>query len=127
MDGLIVYLIAVADRLGTATGVCSILCGIAVAIGLFVSLVAADDQKASKSALNVSKWFAPYLVISLFLYCAIPSSKALAAVWLLPKVIGNEDVQGTLEALPRASRKLLESYIEDVIDGEKETVQKESK
>lgn len=98
---LLVYLVGIADNLQIALNTICIICGI-VCIVCFLRLTEATTNQIA-SIKKIFFRFAVGFFIFIFLCAAVPSSKTLGAMVLIPAIINNEQVQdiskNTLDAL----------------------------
>ena len=67
------------------------------------------------------RWYRGFIITAIastLLFVAVPSTKEAVAIWFIPKVINNEDVQGSIEKLPKFANKYLEEQLKEYIEGD---------
>ena len=60
-----------------------------------ISLITQSDRDKSDhiAASNIFKWTAPIFVFGTLISCFVPNSKEAAAIWAIPKVVNNPQMQ----------------------------------
>jgi len=68
---------------------------IAVVIAGFVSAVTNNPSEEDDhiAATRIFKWSLPFFIFGIFTLSFVPSTKEVAAIWAIPKVINNPQVQ----------------------------------
>lgn len=90
-------------------------------ITVVVILMCALDGDYSWEDIIGWKWYrglAITAIISILSFVAVPSTKEAVAIWLVPKVVNNEDVQGSISKLPKFANKYLEEQLKEYTEGE---------
>lgn len=90
-------------------------------ITVVVILMCALDDGYSWEDIIGWKWYrglAITAIISILSFVAVPSTKEAVAIWLVPKVVNNEDVQGSISKLPKFANKYLEEQLKEYTEGE---------
>lgn len=123
MSGWFVYGLTVIGRLNE---VCSIVCivtlfaVIGVSIVFFLMKSGRDDDEAALCA----KWNKRLVVVFLLcgmIYLFVPTGKELAAIYLIPKIVNNEQVQQVPDNALKLLNLKMEEWIEETagVEGEK--------
>jgi uncharacterized membrane protein len=79
-----------------------VLLGIPLAIGcilMLLALIAASDSHDEKLARKLYIYGIALFCSAMAVLCATPSSKTLAALYVLPPLINNEEVQGDFKEI----------------------------
>ena len=118
-----IYLMGIVDDIKTVCGVFGFLFGIGFLISVFVVFVfhrdvierpdnvsCKADYMIAKKARNYLLLFVPLLFIGVFL----PSSKTIAAMYLIPKIANNESVQQIPSKALEVMNKSLDAWIKDL-------------
>ena len=82
-----------------------------------ITIGADEDCKAGASYIKKAirplfKWTFPILIISSFLYVAFPTTKQAAAIYFVPKVINNKQIQ----KMPNKLVELANSWMDEQIN-----------
>lgn len=91
------YLFTRLEMINLISGLFSFVFGIVTAIvtAMFFimwaenSRIYEDERKAAKKALKI---FCPLFIMNLFVYAAIPTQKEMAAIFVVPKILSEENV-----------------------------------
>jgi len=121
-----VYLVVVADRVVQVGAAVAVAGGILSIVGVIVWAIAVTppkchgDDEAKTIAKCVLKFALPIFFVGLLIVTFIPNTKEIAAIYLIPKIVNNEEVK----AVPDNALKLLnlkmEEWIEETVgEGEK--------
>ena len=114
-----IYLVGVIDNLGCLFMLVGCLCMAAALIsaGVFVCMLA-DGPDGHREALErlrgVIRYTAPTALLCMVLLCLIPTSKTLAAMYVLPPLVNNDVVQ---KDIPEIIRLKLANWIDDLRAG----------
>lgn len=90
-------------------------------IMIIVLSICESDYEGGMKALFSSGWFKAVIITAVtsgLLFFAIPTPKEAVAIWLVPKIINNEDVQGSIEKLPKFANKYLEKELIEFMKGD---------
>jgi len=110
---LFIYLLGVVDGIISAVTFILIM-GVILAIPLFINLLISIDDKKDNVTL-LKKWFyrtAAVVIMSSVTLILTPSSKTLAAMYLVPKIAENK----TMQNLPKKLEKIVNLKLDDWID-----------
>ena len=120
MSTLTVYLFVMMDKIGIGL---IILTGVMVG-GYLIGALCMDteDPKERQRAKRWRNTFAVAFFIIGFVAIAVPSTKQFAAIYLIPKVVNNEDVRAMSGDAMKAMRAKFEEYL-DSLDPVKEVVE----
>lgn len=131
MSWFIVYLIVILDGVHVGMKVASVLSGLLWATCAFASIVIGNgaavtenDKKIAIRARKLSKMALVVFIACSFVYVFAPNTKQAAAIYLIPKVVNNEDVQNVSKDGVRLLKEKLNSYLSDfdVVEKSKEHV-----
>ena len=114
MTWQMVYWITRLDALKIVLAVCAVACvviGIVCLIGLMSSAIDEDGEKAKRWG-KQSIWPIVLFLVFLLFDAFLPSTKEACAIYLIPKVVNNEEVQ----KVPQNALKLLNAKLEEWID-----------
>jgi hypothetical protein len=111
-----VYLLVKLTAIGTFFGVTAIILGSCGFVGTVMYALEAESYRPSK---NLKTW-KPYLknawigtVIFAILCVATPTTKQAAVIWLLPKIVNNEQVQAVPEKALKLLNKQMDEWLEE--------------
>lgn len=119
-----IYLISVADKV-----LCSVIPVATLSFGVFcvscfLSVVVCETNEERRKGKLVAKTTGIVFVLSASLGLFVPSSKTIAAMYVLPAIVNNEHIQNatgnTLELLERLTKDWLKDTIkeQDIKQGE---------
>ena len=116
MSWLFVYLLVKLTAMVHFFSITAAVLGSCGLIGTIMYFLEADSYRPSESILKLK----PYLknmwvgtVIFALLAVATPTTKQGAVIWLLPKVVNNEQVQAVPEKALRLLNNQLDEWLED--------------
>jgi hypothetical protein len=122
MSGWFVYGIIVFGNLGSACAIVSVLSSIGIII-LSIFWKVFNSECDERLAAGVAKWIRGLIVtllICIVMAIFIPSTKELAAIYLIPKIVNNEQVQQVPDAALKLLNLKMEEWIKDTVgEGEK--------
>ena len=99
MLALIIYLLSIVEDLKLLLLIYGLL-GLTVIGVVFLLLVLEEELKNFlENNLKILKKIIISLVVSLVLFILMPDSKTIAAMYLIPKIVNNEQVKKTLKKL----------------------------
>lgn len=110
MSTSIVYLFVIMDGLVAGLFTALVCAGIAVAIGL-CCLMEESSIEAGKKWL---KWSLPAFILMGLLTIATPNTKQFAAIYLVPKIVNNEDVRAISGDALKMVRMKFEAYLNNI-------------
>jgi len=121
---LMIYLLSVLDIIICVEVAFSVLLGVFIIISSLTYVLTIDDNYIEKATENFKKLFMEYknrliIVFAILLLFGIftPNSKTISAMYLLPKIIANKDVQ----EIPSKAVKVLNSKLNEWIEDYTET------
>jgi hypothetical protein len=131
ISSLSIYFISIADNIRdviTVVSVFSVLIGIVGLTGYIVCLCSDDDcaenipifRKILKSCIVA-------ICISSLMSIVVPSSKSLAAIIIIPKIVNNEKVQDITDNTLNILQSLTVKWVNDLNSNKEKTEQKEIK
>lgn len=108
-----IYWLTRLDNICVFLGVLWVLSLVAVGVALFIGIfgLIEDDDEIKSGIKQVLRYFVPIAIILSIPAIFLPSTKEYAAIWLIPKVINNEQVQ----KVPEQALKLLNLKVEQWI------------
>jgi hypothetical protein len=119
--GLLVYLISIVDNMiGLFIGM-AVASGIAIVVGFIFKAISIDcrhtsideDQLATKAIKIGTIFFSIFLPLSIF----SPSSKVVAAMYLLPKVVENDKVRKMPDKVLKLFDAKLDQWVAETLKG----------
>lgn len=93
---LVIYLISICDSIQnvTITGVIIVATGfVMLGIAFIGAVVTGEDETETKLKPLLTRWLAVPLIVCTILAVFIPSSKTVAAMYVMPKIAQSETVQ----------------------------------
>ena len=138
--GLLIYLISLVDRIICLLTIYSMITGIAlctlIPIAWYYSTAVCPWRKDGDYYTpwqNIKLYFAGWsksfkkfgisVIITICLAALIPSSKTIAAIYLIPK-LAKSDSAATLSRIPNKALQVFESKLDEYIDGFKVSTNK---
>jgi hypothetical protein len=116
MSAWTVYFISMADRLNAAAQVVIIICGLGVALSFAINYLVYGIDVADKKILSiVSGWCIVLLLIFAPIAIFVPSTGALTAMYIIPKLTQSEQTK----QLPEKALKLLDVVIANMTKSDK--------
>lgn len=110
MSTLIVYLFVIMDNLVIGLFGALVCAGIAVIIGL-CCLIEDSSKEAGKKWL---KWSFPAFILMGLLVIATPNTKQFAAIYVVPRIVNNEDVRAISGDALKMVRIKFEAYLDSI-------------
>lgn len=107
MSSLTLYLLVVCGNVGMATLIVA-LAGTVVLF--FLGAAIGGDILDSNKLLQTYKKFTIFIAIMWAVTCLVPSQKEIAAIYIIPKVINNEDIS----KLPSNLAELANEWIKEL-------------
>jgi hypothetical protein len=124
MSWFIVYLIVILDGIVSGIHVLAIISAVVACISMAVKVIVGSSDKLTEGEQRMvsgaRKLFRVTIVLCLvfsFIYMFTPTSKQAAAIYLIPKVVNNEDVRDISKSGAKLLKEKLNSYL-DEFDGE---------
>lgn len=115
----IIYLISLVDGFRKLTMCLSLLGGIIAIVTWGVGKGNEDfDEEFSKLMVQIFKFCRIIFFITIPFALFLPSSKTIAAMYLIPKIISNEDVQKVPDKVLTIMNGKLDQWIDDMKEGE---------
>lgn len=121
MSGWLIYFITRMEYIQGMLGVmvCAGIASSLMALIFWVCSVDNGDKDIENLARHLFfKRILPALFISAILFCLIPGTKDMAAIYLIPKIVNNEQIQKIPDNTLNLLNSKLEAWIEDVIPSE---------
>lgn len=111
-----IYLISTVDALCKALGLLAVFALVGFIISIIIMLVAVDmgDDNMVRRAQYAFKTAIPICIISTLLAIFIPSSKTLAAMYVLPAIAKNEQLQNFAGNSLKALELLSKQWVKDL-------------
>lgn len=119
-----IYLVSLADKIVDPAGCIACIAFVVLLFVASISLACCDDQEEIKKAKIALKLLCVIVVVCGSFAVFIPSSKTIAAMYVLPAIVNNEHIQNatgnTLEFLEKLTKDWLKDTIkeQDVKQGE---------
>lgn len=120
-----IYLISLVDKIGAITEVIMFLGGLTSAlfftfwmIGKSESYKTEDDDKILKRLWRCFKIAVACVICSTLINTFIPSSKTIAAMYLIPAIVNNEHIQNSTSNALKMLEGLTKEWLEDFIKKE---------
>ena len=120
-----IYLISLVDKIGAISEVIVFLSGLASAIlltfwiiGKSESYKTEDDEKILKRLWRCFKITVTCVICSTLIHTFVPSSKTIAAMYLIPAIVNNEHIQNSTSNALRMLEELTKEWLEDFIKKE---------
>jgi len=125
-----IYIISLADNVCSVAGVgsCFTLFSFLILFVLF-AVHPNDTDDEIKERKMIETWSVRMLacfMVTLSLYVLVPSSKTIAAMYLVPAVVNNEHVQNSAGNALEALEELTKQWMRDMID-KKQSAKKQEK
>jgi hypothetical protein len=114
-----VYWLTRFDAINTAMTVMCVAFGITAIVLLIIGLInrydgySAEDIKLGARVLKIATGFGVATLATMLLFVFIPTTKEAAVIYILPKVVNNEQVQ----KIPAEGLKILEAKFDEWLDG----------
>ncbi len=122
--GWLIYLLGLVDRLGTFCSVVGTFSLIGYIVAFIVYWTAWDDPDVISHAKKARNFFSFPAIICLLIAIFIPSSKTIAAMYLIPKIANNEIVQQIPDKAMNALNLKLDAWIDDMAKTAKDKADK---
>jgi len=120
-----IYFISLVDKIGAISEVAIFLGCIATAAFLFFWLVgkaesykSEEDEKTLKRLWRCLKFASIGLICSVLINTFVPSSKTIAAMYLIPAIVNNEHIQNSTSNALKMLEELTKEWLEDFIKKE---------
>ena len=115
ISGWMIYLITIADNLSCAFCIVTIIVGIVGAICAIIRAVGADnlddgEKKAFNKCIKTCIFIFSFSLLGTVL---VPSGKALAAIYIIPKIANNETLKDEAGEIYKFAKDWLKSTLED--------------
>ena len=110
-----IYLVTLADKIVDPAGC---IAGTALVFSLFVvftMLLGCDTKEEIKKAKSVLKLLCVIVVVCGSLAVFIPSSKTIAAMYVLPAIVNNEHIQNSTGNALEALENLTKEWLKDTV------------
>ena len=126
------YLLTIVDSLTTITGIFSVILGIALVAFIIITIVERydsidDSRKEARIRVKFLEKVRNKLAIIVCILSAIsilvPSSKAIAFIFIAPQIIENGDVKDTFKNIPELT-KLGTEYLKEILKEKIDDTQK---
>lgn len=118
-----VYLLTRVESFGIMFCLISVLTGIIGCIlGLIYVVKGCDDGFNDKETIVLKPYIIKLVIISCItgcLTCFIPSTKEIAAIYLIPKIVNNEKCQAMPEKMMQLLNRKLDQWFEETINFDK--------
>ena len=114
------WMIYFITRLTVIKGSLFVLCLVSTILAVTTFICECDYEGGVKALFN-SRWFKAAIITAItsgLLLIATPTTKEVVAIWLIPKVINNEDVQGSIDKLPKFANEYLEKELIEFMKGD---------
>jgi hypothetical protein len=118
MSYWMMYLITRASSINSVFECIGVISGVAVVVALAILFAVVGDPDASDLSWGkkIVKIGVIVFLISSILSCLVPTTPELAAIYLIPKIVNNEQCQKVPENALRFLNKKLETWISETID-----------
>ena len=120
-----IYLISLVDKVGAISeviiflsGLTSILFFVFWMIGKSESYKTENDEKTLQRLWKFLKVSSICVIFSTLIYTFIPSSKTIAAMYLIPAIVNNEHIQNSTSNALKMLEGLTKEWLEDFIKKE---------
>ena len=126
------YLLTIVDSLTTITGIFSVILGISLVVFIIFTIVERydsidDSRKEARIRVKFLEKVRNKLAIIVCILSAIsilvPSSKAIAFIFIAPQIIENGDVKDTFKNIPELT-KLGTEYLKEILKEKIDDTQK---
>ena len=112
---LTIYLISILDSL-IALGTISIILSTGVAFVIAIAHFASDGFNFPSKIVIILRRLGWIFITSILVTIFVPTSKTAAAMYLIPKIAANEDVQAIGENGLKALRELSGQWAEELVE-----------
>lgn len=115
MISFIIYLIGVLDNILYFVGICLVGLGIGIvliSLGYCIAYVDGGAEEATPYKKTVKNFVIAFIIAGLFVSFT-PSSKTVAAMYLIPKIANNEMINQIPEKALNVLNKKLDSWLEE--------------
>lgn len=132
MTYFVMYLLTIVDSLTTVTSIFSVLLGIALVVFIVFTIaerydIIGDSRKEARIRVKFLEKVRNKLAIAVCLLAGIsvlvPSSKAIAFIFIAPQIIENGDVKDTFKNIPELT-KLGTEYLKEILKEKIDDTQK---
>lgn len=120
-----VYLISLVDKLGAMSEVVIFLGGLATCVLLFFwflgkaeSCKTEEDERILQRLWKGIKFTVTCVICSTLIHTFVPSSKTIAAMYLIPAIVNNEHIQNSTSNALKMLEELTKEWLEDFIKKE---------
>ena len=120
-----IYLISLVDRIGAISEVIIFLGGLTSAlfftfwmIGKSESCRTEDEEKTLKRLWRFFRISTVCVICSILIHTFVPSSKTIAAMYLIPAIVNNEHIQNSTSNALKMLEKLTKEWLENFIKKE---------
>lgn len=112
----LIYLLSVVDNLLDASNILIALSivAIVVSMGLTCGGKVNEEEWAIDGAKRIRRISIPVLIVAFLVAVFVPSSKTLAAMYLVPKIVNNEKVQDITGKAANVFELKLDEWIKDL-------------
>lgn len=111
----LIYLVSVVDNIIQLTMSSAFLTCVVGAFCLSFGIVEDEPNFRKFGKAMLFKIALPLVLVALF----VPSSKTIAAMWLVPKIAANQTIQGIPDKALKVLDGKLDEWVEDMAGGEK--------
>ena len=110
-----IYLVSLADKIVDPAGYIAIVIFVIFLFVASITLGVCDTQEEIKKAKSVLKLLCITMVVCGSLAVFIPSSKTIAAMYVLPAIVNNEHIQNSTGNALEALENLTKEWLKDTV------------
>lgn len=110
-----IYLVSLADKIVDPAGWITVATFVFSLFVVFIMLLGCDAQEEIKKAKSVLKLLCVIVVVCGSLAVFIPSSKTIAAMYVLPAIVNNEHIQNSTGNALEALENLTKEWLKDTV------------
>lgn len=115
ITGFDIYLLTRLDAVNILFGIIATVSGLGLVVTLIICIFGKieDDDRTAETGGKLARIFIPLSILSALCLTLIPSTKEAAAIYLIPKVVNNAQVQ----QVPENALKLLNAKMQEWLKG----------
>lgn len=122
MDYLLLYFILRLDYISSVGILFAWVTGIFFVAALVIFILNPDDRSARDVAKPWTKRFGISFAIVLFFAVMVPDTKQAAAIYCLPKIVNNDQVQKMPNNLLRLANQWIDEQLDEAVETVTETI-----
>ena len=110
-----IYLVSLSDKIVDPAGWIAVVAFVFSLFVVFIMLFDCDTQEEIKKAKSVLKLLCVIVVVCGSIAVFIPSSKTIAAMYVLPAIVNNEHIQNSTGNALEALENLTKEWLKDTV------------